>query len=76
MSKLSDLITRDIFEHGGGKGVITRIQFKSGKYPDKEISRGGLCLSALSNVIDESLAKHLEIHKKPAQPMNRVYSGK
>lgn len=61
--KLSDLactIAKDLFEMGsepsrGDAGIVHRIAFKAGDYPDGETELGGLCEESLARRIDASL---------------------
>ena len=62
-NELAAKIASDLFRVGsepsrGDAGMVHRIEFKGGKYPDKETSMGGLCESALARQISESLDRH------------------
>ena len=54
--KLANAIARHIFECGSEPNrPTTRLQFKSGVWPDNERSEGGLCEIALARVIADAL---------------------
>ena len=53
-------IARHIFECGDEPDhKVKRIQFMTGKWPDDEISLGGLNENALRNIIERSLAANV-----------------
>jgi hypothetical protein len=56
---LAEKIAREIFECGSEPsrqgGLVQRIQYMGGTYPDNEIVLGGLCERALADVIYETL---------------------
>jgi hypothetical protein len=62
--KLATLLAREIFKCGDERpqhgGPCQRIQFMCGKYPDKEIAGGGLCESALADLLVVILDTELE----------------
>ncbi len=54
--ELSELIARDLFATGsepsrGVAGIVQRIEFKGGEYPDDETELGGLCEKSLARRI-------------------------
>lgn len=59
-SDLACTLARDLFDMGsepsrGELGIVHRIAFKAGDYPDNETELGGLCEDALARRIDASL---------------------
>lgn len=59
-------LARAVFECGSEpNAVITRIQFMSGRWPDNEKERGGLCEQALVGVLADAL---LAAPGKPGTP--------
>ena len=59
-SDLACAIARDLFDMGsepsrGDAGIVHRMAFIAGEWPDDEIQLGGLCESAMARRIDASL---------------------
>lgn len=58
--EMAKAIAKDIFDLGNKLGrPIHRIQFLTGKYPDNEISQGGLAQDALANELKKILPKYI-----------------
>lgn len=55
--QLADFIARHIMLHGDKpQSPCLRIQFKGGQFPSAETDQGGLCESALADVIESAIA--------------------
>jgi hypothetical protein len=61
---LGAAVARDIFALGSEPsregGIVQRIQFLGGQWPENELPLGGLRESALAKVIAESLERNLQ----------------
>lgn len=65
---LAAKIARELFAFGSEPsrdgGIVQRIQFVGGKYPDHEIALGGLCETALARAIRSILSANVEATDK------------
>jgi len=58
---LADFIARKIMQFGDEpQSRCKRIQFKGGQYPSAETNQGGLCESALADVIESAITHFRE----------------
>jgi len=59
---LSEMMARDFFKVGDDPGhPCTRIEFRSSDADGKETAHGGLCESALANLLQRLIDQYLEV---------------
>lgn len=65
-------IAKDVFEIGSvGRSPAKRMQFLGGRYPDDEKPQGGVCETALAELIKTSLKKQLAASRDADRPEGR-----
>lgn len=57
INEIADRVSDDLLKNNISSAPITRVQFLSGTWPNKEKDEGGLCREAFKSRIRESLKR-------------------